>query len=298
MRMTTIRTVLVFLGFFLAASANAQDDLLNMLDAGEKKPEPVKATFKTTRVLNGHSIEQVAKQHLDFRINHRFGVLSSGFNQLYGLDFARIRLGLEYGVNDWLMVGLGRNNVGRKAWDYFSKFRLLRQTTSGMPVTVSGFVSAAVDITKLPNSQSLVNRTTYTYQILVARKFSESVSLQISPTFIHRNQTERSDLNNDVWALGVGGRVKLTRRTSFNLEYFYLVEPNKVSLTPSLNCLSMGFDIETGGHVFQLHFTNAVGMIERDFIAGTTNSWADGDIGYGFNISRTFSFARTPSKAR
>ena len=275
----------------LTSQAYAQDDLLNMMDSAPSKPEPVKATFKTTRVLNGHSIEQVASRHLDFRINHRFGLLNSGYDQFYGLDYARIRLSLEYGINDWAMIGIGRNNLGRKAWDYFAKFRVLRQTKdNSIPLSVSLLGTAAVDITKIANSTSLTDRTTYTSQILLARKFTEGISIQLTPTYIHRNQVETPDLNNDVFALGIGGRFKISRRTSFNVEYFYVMDPKKVTNDKLQNSLSVGFDIETGGHVFQLHFTNSLGLIEKDFIAGTTNRWDKGQIGYGFNISRTFSF--------
>lgn len=283
---------IIAIGFTVIASqVFAQDDLLNMMDAGPSKPEPVKATFKTTRVLNGHSIEQVASRHLDFRINHRFGLLNSGYDQFYGLDYARIRLSLEYGINDWAMIGIGRNNLGRKAWDYFAKFRVLRQTKdNSIPLSVSLLGTAAVDITKIANSTSLTDRTTYTSQILLARKFTEGISIQLTPTYIHRNQVETPDLNNDVFALGIGGRFKISRRTSFNVEYFYVMDPKKVTNDKLQNSLSVGFDIETGGHVFQLHFTNSLGLIEKDFIAGTTNRWDKGQIGYGFNISRTFSF--------
>lgn len=285
------RILIALLSLAASAPAFAQDDLLNMLGSEAPKKEPVFATFKTTRVVNGHSIEQVAAKHLDFRINHRFGLLNSGFDQFYGLDYARIRLGLEYGITENFMVGIGRNNLGRKAWDYFGKWRLLRQTKDGsVPVTLSLMGSAAVDITKIPKSTSLTDRTTYTAQVLIARKFTEGISLQLTPTFIHRNQVATANLNNDLLAIGIGGRFKITKRTSFNIEYFYLLDPNKVSNEKVRNNLNVGFDIETGGHVFQLHFTNSLGLIERDFIAGTTNRWDKGQISYGFNISRTFSF--------
>jgi hypothetical protein len=271
--------------------AYCQDDLLNMIDKEPAKPEAVKATFKTTRILNGHSIENVAKRHLDFRINHRFGLLNSGLDQFWGLDFARIRLGLEYGLTDKLMVGVGRNNFSKKAFDYFAKYRILSQTnTQSVPISLSGFISAAVDITKVMGTSELVDRTTYTYQLLIARKFTEGISFQFTPTLIHRNQIETADLKNDIFALGFGGRIKISKRTSFNFEYFYLFDHKKVSRQPIVNNLSLGFDIETGGHVFQLHFTNSLGLIEKDFIASTTNKWDKGQISYGFNVSRTFSF--------
>jgi len=280
---------LLFIG--ICFGSIAQDDLMNMMETGPQKPTPVKSTFKTTRVLNGQSIEQVAKRHLDFRINHRFGLLNSGYHQFWGMDYARIRLSLEYGLTDRLMVGIGRNNLGRKAWDYFLKYKLLQQTNTGsVPISISLLGTAALDIVKLEKSTSITDRTTYTYQILIARKFTEGISLQLSPTLIHRNQVESENLSNDIFALGIGGRIKLTKRTSFNFEYFYLLDPKKASNLSLVNNLSMGFDIETGGHVFQLHFTNSLGLIEKDFIAGTTNKWEKGQISYGFNISRTFSF--------
>lgn len=274
-------------------SVQAQDDLLNMLDTKPAGPEPVKATFKTTRIINGHSIEQMAKRHLDFRINHRFGYLNSGYEQFWGLDYARVRLSLEYGLTDRLMIGIGRNNVGTKALDEYIKYKLLQQTTTGsVPVSLSLFASMATALTKVEGTKSITDRTTYCYQLLIARKFTDALSLQLSPTLIHRNQVEGKGFNNDIFALGLGGRIKLTRRTSFNVEYFYLFDPKQASSAKLRNNLSAGFDIETGGHVFQLHFTNSYGMIEKDFIAASNSDWTKGYISYGFNISRTFSFKK------
>lgn len=225
------KLVLQFLLFGLTAASPilAQDDLLNMMDAKPAEAEPVKATFKTTRIINGQSIEQMAKRHLDFRINHRFGYVNSGYKQFWGLDYARVRLSLEYGITDRLMVGIGHNNVGTKAIDEFVKYKLLRQTTSGsMPVSVSLFASAAHALTQSYKDQSAVNRMAYCYQVLLARKFTDALSIQITPTMIHRNEVA-DGLNNDIFALGIGGRIKLTRRTSFNVEYFYLLDPKKAS---------------------------------------------------------------------
>lgn len=289
--MKKLLLLLPFLG--LSLISNAQDDLLNMIDSGPKGPEPVKATFKTTRVVNGHSIEQMAAQHLDFRINHRFGLINSGADQFFGLDYARVRLGLEYGITDKIMVGIGRNNVGQKAFDYFAQYRLLSQTnTSSMPLTVSLLATMATNIIGEPGYNNFTDKTTYCFQSLIARKFSESVSLQLTPSLIHRNLTDSKELKNDIFALGVGGRIKITRRTSFNFEYFQLFNPDQVSTTKLRNNLSLGFDIETGGHVFQLFMTNSYGMIEKDFVAAANSDWGKGDISYGFNISRTFSFKK------
>lgn len=274
----------------LSQSLMAQEDLLNMMISEPARPEPVMATFKTTRILNGQSIEQVAARHLDFRINHRFNKISDGFENFWGLDGARIRLSLEYGINDRIMVGIGRNNAGLKAWDYFGKFRILRQTKdNSMPLSLSFLGTAAVNIVKTEKTKSLTDRTTYTWQLLLARKFSDGISLQLTPGIIHRNQRDTPDQANDLFNLGMGGRFKISKRVSFNLEYFLRTKAKKYSAQELYNTLSFGFDIETGGHVFQLHVTNSSGLIEKDFMGGTSNRWSKGDILYGFNVSRVFS---------
>ena len=291
------KTFILLAGLLLRSQAlMAQEDLLSMMQDAPSKPEPVKYTFKTTRIINGHSIEQVAANHLDFRINHRFGYLNSGSTNLYGLDAAYIRLGLEYGITDRLMVGLGRNNMVTKAFDYFIKYKALEQTLNGsMPVTASILATGATEILPSDGKTSLTDRTTYSLQALIARKFTDGISLQIMPSMIHRNIVTtkagvNTDIKNDIFSLGMGGRFKISRRTSFNVEYFYLYKPEQASLEKLRNNLSIGFDIETGGHVFQLFVTNSRGMIEKDFIAAPNTSWKTGELSYGFNISRVFSF--------
>jgi hypothetical protein len=285
------KLILSFIGICaLSNSLMAQEDLLNMMNSEPAKKEPVMATFKTTRILNGQSIEQVATRHLDFRINHRFNKISDGFENFWGLDGARIRLSLEYGINDWAMVGVGRNNAGLKAWDYFGKFRILRQKKdNSMPVSLSFLGTAAVNIIKTDKTKSLTDRTTYTWQLLLAKKFSDGISLQLSPGIIHRNQRETPEQANDLFNLGMGGRFKISKRVSFNLEYFLRANAKKYSSQDLHDTFSFGFDIETGGHVFQLHVTNSSGLIEKDFMSGTGNRWSRGDILYGFNVSRVFS---------
>lgn len=280
----------------LYVSAHAQD----LLDELDKTVKPKKsystATFKSTRVINGHSIETISKNHLDFRISHRFGRLNDGAYNFYGLDQATMRIGLEYGLTDMLMVGIGRS-TSQKTFDYFAKYKVLRQAKGGSPISVTAFGSVdAISLSTSPQFRFYDNldRLTYTGQLLIARKFGERLSLQLTPTFIHRNKVESETEPNDIMAVGIGGRVKISKRTSLNAEYFYRLPMSLeagISTNPNYyNSLSLGFDIETGGHVFQLHFTNSLGMVERQFIAQTEGNWAKGDVHYGFNISRTFSF--------
>ncbi len=281
----------------LSIPAFSQDDLMKMLENETKnQTEYTAATFKGTRLINGQTIETVGKNQLNFWISHRFGALNTGFiDNFFGLDEARIRLGLEYGISNQLTVGIGRSSQ-EKMYDFYAKYKLLRQSNT-MPVTLTLYGSNA--ISTVPTGSFLesgtemkykdnLERMTYTGQILLARKFSDRFSLQLMPTLIHFNKAETIDTPNDMVALGVGGRVKLTKRLSITGEY-YFADFNRPKTSLYNNSLAVGFDIETGGHVFQLHFTNARGMIERQFIAQTTKSWSDGGIFYGFNIARGFS---------
>lgn len=286
--------------FLLLSNASIGQDLLDELDKNIEVPKQFSiATFKSTRVINGHSVETMAKKHLDFRIAHRFGTLGNGAYELWGLDNATMRISLEYGLTDRLMVGVSRSSL-QKTYDYLVKYKLVRQSTQkGSPVSITAI--ALADAITLESSPSFlfyrnIERFSYVGQLLIARKMNENLSLQLSPTLLHRNSVEDVGEANTWAVLGVSGRMKLTKRTSINGEYFYRVplENGRIGvISPTSlyrNSLSIGFDIETGGHVFQLHFTNSVGMVERQFLVQTDGRWLKGDVHYGFNISRTFSF--------
>jgi len=275
----------------------AQDDLLNMLGDDSTAATPTQATFKSTRVINGHSVETLPRNHFDFRISHRFGRLNSGPYELWGLDVATIRIGLEYGVTNRLMVGLGRSS-NQKLYDGFAKFKLLRQSSGAraMPVTVTVLGTAAVNTLRFAPEEDITFRSRLTYcgQLLVARKFNERLSLQLMPTLLYRNRTNFAGESNLVAAVGAAGRFKISKRVALNGEY-YAVLPDQ--LNPAYhNALAVGFDVETGGHVFSLHFTNSLGMVEKQFLAETTGQWGEGDIHYGFNISRTFNLGHKAKK--
>ena len=292
-----MKKLLVIVLCSLSTAIFAQDDLMKMLDNETKnQTEYVSATFKSTRLINSQTIETVGKNQLNFWISHRFGALNTGFiDNFFGLDEARIRLGLEYGISSLLTVGIGRSSQ-EKMYDFYAKYKLLRQSNI-MPVTMTFYGSNALSTVATGSSlesgtvmkyNDNLERMTYTGQVLIARKFSERISLQIMPTFLHFNKSETADTPNNMVALGVGGRFKLTKRLSITGEYYY-ADFNRPTSSSYHNSLAVGFDIETGGHVFQLHFTNSRGMIERQFIAQTTKQWSDGGIFYGFNIARSFS---------
>lgn len=270
------------------------DDLLGMLEDGDAKSKSyTTATFKTSRLVNGHSIENTAAGVLDFKVNHRFGELKDGFQTFFGLDNANTLIGFDYGITDWLMIGVSRSTY-QSEYLGFAKVKLLRQTDGkGMPFSLSYYGAVSVQsmpAPTLPAGQEyhFSNRMFYVNQLLIARKFNQWLSLQLMPTHIHYNLVPTTAEPNDMIAMGVGGRFKLSNRVSLNAEYYYRFN----ELNGYFNSLSIGFDIETGGHVFQLMATNATAMTERAFIGQTTSDWGNGGIHFGFNISRVFTIVK------
>lgn len=296
--MKRISYILICLLLFSISGNVLGQDLDALLNA-ETKPaiDFTTATFKSTRIINGHSVEQMKKKQLEFRISHRFGTLNGGGYELFGLDHSVIHFSLEYGLKDWLMLGVGRGSMN-KTYDGFAKFRLLRQSSGAkfMPISLSYFASTELNSLKFPvrpegTSNYFSSRLTYVNQVLIARKFNQNLSVQITPTYIHRNLVKTDLDQNDIFAVGAGARYKLSKRLSVNAEYFYTYNPNAKFLeTRYYNACSVGVDIETGGHVFQIMLTNSQGMREGSFIPQTTGNWLDGDIHLGFNISRVFAF--------
>lgn len=294
------RYSLITLFTFFSFVAFGQDDLMKMLEeetAKDKKPDYATATFKTTRLINGHSVENVAAGVLDFRISHRFGYISGGAYELWGLDEASMRLGLDYGLTRWWMIGVGRSTY-QKQYDGFTKIKLLRQSSGvrSMPITLSAIGSMMYKSLKFddPNRENYyTSNLYYSGQLLIARKFNESLSLQLMPTIVHYNLVPEATDPNDLFSVGIGGRMKISKRTSLNVEYYYQLPDYK--LPGTTNSLAIGFDIETGGHVFQLYCTNSTGMTERTYINETTGNFFKGDIRLGFTISRVFTVKKPKS---
>lgn len=284
------KLIFVFIISISPILCNAQDLMDILLQEAPAEDPNVYATFKGTRIINGHSIENRKAGVLEFFISHRFGKISDGVEELFGLDQSNIRMALEYGLTDNIMLGLGRSSF-EKTYDGFIKYKLLNQRTgdSPIPVSVSLFGSIARKTLKdypPDNKPNFEDRLFYTSQVLVARKFNEQFSLQLTPTYIRRNSVRIAEDPHDIFALGAGMRFKLTRQISINSEYFYTVNPLKSIDTK--NAFAIALDIETGGHVFQLMFSNANTMIEKAFITETTSDFFKGDIHFGFNISRAF----------
>lgn len=298
--------LLIITVFLVNSYAQAQPSALDELDEITKddaqEPDYAFATFKGTRLINGHSIEMPAKGEMVLIFAHRFGSMENGFYDLFGLDRATMRMGVEYTPFENICVGFGRNTF-RKTYDGFVKVKLLRQQKGlrNIPLSIN-FVSGIAytnDRGFFPNEDvSPVSRFAYTNQFLIARKFSNAFSLQLMPTVVHKNLVRTAAEQNTFFSMGVGGRIKLTRRVSFNAEYYGLL-PNQDVPSPVghrvRNTVAFGFDIETGGHVFQLQFTNARAMYDGGYISETgADFFAANGTGmhFGFNFTRTFSFGK------
>ena len=284
------KIILTIFVVLLSIQIPAQD-LLDILDSETPKTDNiVSATFKGTRILNGHSIENRKDKELEFIISHRFGRINLGFDELFGLDKSNIRFALEYGVNNNLTVGLGRSSF-EKTYDGFLKYSLLKQKTgaNSFPFAVSFFGSVAVKTLKdydPADKRTFAESLFYVGQVLIAKKVSPSFSFQVTPTYVHRNTVRIAADPHDIFAVGLGTRMKLTKRVSFNSEYYFAFDQSKS--IDARNSLAFAVDIETGGHVFQLILSNAITMIEKSFITENTGDFFAGDIHFGFNISRTF----------
>jgi hypothetical protein len=293
--------ILLLLGLLVpSATLFAQDIDQLLTEATGNETEYTTATFKSTRIINGQSIERMPAGQLDVRFSHRFGQLNSGAYNLWGLDGpVNIHFGFDYGITNWMMVGIGRGTY-EKTYDGSLKFSILRQSNGkrNMPISLSYFTSIAINSLNnaalgISDKVYFWDRATFVSQILVARKFNERFSFELNPTYVHRNMVGTEMDPNDVFSLGAGARFKLTRRISFNAEYYYVIPPiNDYRSTKTYNPLAVGFDIETGGHVFQLLLTNSQAMIEKGFIGETTSKWNNAGIHLGFNISRVFGLKR------
>ena len=293
MRTFTIRKsiasmLIMLLG--LLSKTFAQSDPLS-LDNVPTESVPVKEAFNGSYIINNQSSNVLERGRLNVLILHRFGNLSDGSFNAYGLDYAAIRLGFEYGISDKLTLGLGRSSVG-KNYDSYLKYRIKTQERGGennFPVSVVAFTSAAFSSVELQrqnliqDNDQLLNQLVYTTELIVSRQFSEKFSFELIPALLHRNSVISSDYNNNVYALSAGGRLKVSNRMHVMADYGYVFNN-----TAFENPVALGIDMVTGGHTFQLYLTNSVGMIEKEFLTATTGKISEGNIRIGFTISRSF----------
>jgi len=275
--------------FCLISSLTAQTDLLKGLEDSIPKKEYISSAFKSTRVVNAHSMEMLGAGSMDFRILHRFGPIDQGFDQFFGLDQASMRMGFDFGVTKDLTLGIGRSTF-KKDVDAFVKYRVVQQSKGPKSTPFSLIAVAGLSTYTYKNPDptkpfTFSDRSAYYLQAIIGKKISTNFSMQLSPTLVHRNMVQAND-EKDIYALGFGVRYKISKRMALIVDYFYVANgfPNTFGTNP----LSIGLDIETGGHIFQLNFSNTAGMNERSFITETVNRWGKGEVQFGFNLSRTF----------
>ncbi|MEC3880542.1 DUF5777 family beta-barrel protein [Parapedobacter sp. 10938] len=290
----------------------AQIDLEAALaDSSSHTREVVEATFKTTRIINSQSPETIHKRELDFKVDHRFGDIAGangGAKNFFGLDNSTdIKIGFEYGITDDLSVGIARAKGATQVAQLYEmnvKYRMLRQTVDGkVPLTLTGYASMTIpgvqadwqNDGEATSYRQFANRLNIVGQLIIARKFGSALSLAVHPTYIRRNTTADYDGQDNLFALGIGGRLKVSRRMALVMDYFLSFrsaaskERYAEAITALYNPLGIGLEVETGGHVFNLNFTNATAIQEMQYIPETTSSWTKGQFRWGFTISRRFS---------
>lgn len=278
---------LYILIFLFPITIFAQDDLFDEIDIDSEEDYKT-AAFKGLKIVNFESTKMISKKELYFIVSHRFGSIETGFEDFFGLDQAVTRLSLLYGITDGINIGVSRSSF-RKIYESSLKLRLFREKKGGFPFTIVSsnniLINTSLDETFLPGLE-FKNRLGYTTQLLISKKFNKNFSLQLIPTFFHDNFVEVDEQENSQYVIGFGGRHKLTKRWSLNFDYG--AHLNRADTSPFRNPLSIGFDLETGGHVFQLHFTNAQPMNTNPFLGQATGDWTEGNIFFGFNLSRVF----------
>jgi len=286
-------------GLFAQDTTSAAQHLMNQMENGQAtyRTRYALATFKHTHVVDGQSVETLPAHVLDFRILHRFGPLSSGIYNFFGLDYApfNVKIAFDYGFSDQFMAGVAHGGYD-KTYDAFLKYRVLRQSTGAVNTAVSVTLVGTVSIGTLRPDQidpavkldsgAVIHRASGVFQVLIARKFSEGFALQIMPTFVHADNISFYHPHHDIWAIGIAARQKISKRINFNAEYYYQLPGTQAP--GAHNALSFGMDINTGGHVFEILVTNSIGTTEKQFITETTGRWGHADALFGFNISRSF----------
>ena len=281
-----MKHLLIFL-FCIPILVYAQDDLLDEIDT-DASSQYVSAAFKGLKIVNFESTKLVAKGEFTFVVAHRFGSLENGIDTFFGLDDAVTRLNFIFGITDDLNVSVSRSSF-QKIYEAAAKYTLIKQENNGFPLTIVGYNSILINTGLEKDNLPLLefkHRLGYTAQVLVSRKVNTNLSLELAPTFFHDNYVAIDEQDNSQFALGFGGRYKLGKRWSLNADYGWHL--NRADNSPFKNPLSIGIDLETGGHVFQMHFTNAQGMNTNTFLGQGTGDWSDGNIYFGFNLSRVF----------
>lgn len=280
-----MKNFLISTCLFLTTLAYSQDDLLNSLDTNQTAENYSTATFKALQLVTLQTTKMPAKKEFYFVVSHRFGSVENGLDSFFGLDNATTKLGGIYGITEWLSVNVSRHTLN-KMYETGIKYRMTRQGNN-FPLDIVGYSVANIN-TFLEKKQfpglEFKHRLAYVQQVLISRKVNENLSLELIPSFVHKNLYNPNIEKDNQFSFGGGGRYKITKRLSVNLEYMHNFDKPKFYTNP----LSVGLDVETGGHVFQLLFTNSQAMSESGYLTNAAGEWGKGNFFFGFNLYRVF----------
>lgn len=280
-----MKNLLLAAALFFSAYNYAQDDLLTELDSTQVEDTYATAAFKGLQVVTLQTTKMPAANEWYFVVSHRFGTVKNGIDEFFGLDAATTKIGGVYGITNWLSVSASRHTL-LKMYEGSVKYRVARQSAD-FPVDIVGYntidINTFLEKEDYPNIE-FADRLSFISQILISRKFSDRLSLELVPSYIHKNLYNPLIENDGQFTMAAGGRMKLTKRLSVNLEYGYNFDKPDFYKNP----LSVGLDLETGGHIFQLIFTNSQAMTESGYLTNAAGDWGDGDFFFGFNLYRVF----------
>lgn len=306
--------LLVATGFCTMAIAQDVPDTIAVPEEAAPKQKFTRATFNSTKIINMQSVEIVTKGNLQFMINHHFGyfwdkdrggktgeVFNERFRQnlgnLFGLNtgVAHTYLSFDYSPTNWANLGLAA--TGRSGFEGWAKFKILRQQTGekNIPLTLGWYSMANISTQKKELNEFTDNRWSFMHQLLIARKFSNKFSLQFMPTLIHFNIVPYGINNSNlVWSMGLGGKYKIKSNLNLTFEYARQLNmyENLVTKTGSIisyqpDLLSLGLEINTGGHLFQFFIGNTVDGSNIEHLARNNSSIKDGKFAMGFTINRS-----------
>jgi hypothetical protein len=281
--------ILLFLTFFTCSFAMAQDDedLLGELEEDETEVVYDYPAFKAMKIGNLQSTKIADKGDWYMYVSHRFGTVKDGISTFFGLDAANTKIQMVYGLYDDLQVGLSRESL-RKTYAGHIKLGLYKQSDK-FPVNMVLYstinLNSELSKERYPN-MVFYDRLSYATQLLISRRFSEKLSLELAPTFVRQNLVWEAAQDHNQYIAGIGGRYKLNQRVSLNVDY--ALNLSRFWQSEFNDPLTIGIDIETGGHVFQLLFSNAQSTNEPGFLSNAEGNWLEGDIFFGFNIVRVF----------
>jgi hypothetical protein len=266
--------ILVLLIFLFQVSA-AQNDTA---------AEIIENNFRGTRFVNEHSVNLAEKGELLFLIQHRFGELDGGLYELFGLDQATMRLGFEYGITNSLNVGIGRSSW-LKTYDIFAKYRILEQDEN-TPLSIAAVAGTSIPTLRnyFPSSENdLTSKSSAYGQLLLSANFGIA-AFQLSPGFISTGYLPAENKSFSLFTTGLAGSVKLSDMVSVNMEYLHWFNSEFSGTKP----LSLGVDLTTRGHLFQLILSNSQQMFSQSLFTATSGSWKSGTVYFGFNLIREF----------